>query len=876
VADGDLPVELSSFVGRMDELRAVGEALTSARLVTIAGPGGSGKTRLAGRVAAVSGERWSDGARWVDLTTTADPDVVFSLVAGALGMFYTAAGDDMDALAAQLRDRRFLLVLDNCEHVLAAAADVVSELLGRCPELVVLATSREPLRIPGEVVWRIPPLTAGDSLALFHARAGAEVGSGDTVRAACARLEGMPLAIELAAAWSGTLSPQEILRGLDDRFRLLIRGPHGVAARHETLAASMDWSYELLDGADRAVFARLAVCQGGFTAAAAAGVCDELDVLAALRRLIDKSLLLADTSGDVTRYRMLETVHEYALARLAASGEQDAIRDRHLAVYLEAATSLRHLQNTDMDAWRAAIRADYENHRAAIAWGLTRDDPEPGRALTAELAWFWHSNRLGRQGMDLLQRALARAPDDRTEVQGRLLTGLALVADTTAPAELDSTITSTALDIATEAGDRHTASLTLLLSAVGMLGTDLDAASELADESDALAREVGYGFVTDAAAVLHGIVSHLRDDHDQAIRSLRAGADGLIKRNDRGVASTALGFLATSTAYTGDLPRARSLAEEAIRAATPLADFHRVGTAHTALAHVEELAGRLDAAWATIDPVLRLTERAESPPFVPGFAERVASLHLAGGAPEHALTWYEREQAMLDGTDPNVLARHGRVGLADALRRTGHSRRAEEQAAIALQASRELAAPGLEADALEVLARLTADTRRAEDLHHQALALRAKHRLRLSCIDSLEALAVLADRAGASIEAARLLGACDTARDRLGYPRREPVPDIDQDARATGRAMNLDEAISYARRSRGSRARPSTGWASLTPAERSVVELAAGGLSNPEIGQRLFMSRATVKTHLSHIYAKLGIANRTQLAAIAERNQTEP
>jgi predicted ATPase/DNA-binding CsgD family transcriptional regulator len=881
VVAGDIPVELSSFVGRVCELRALGEVLNSARLVTIAGPGGSGKTRLAGRVAAMPGERWPDGARWVDLSTIVDPDAVFSAVASALGMFHTAAGDDVAAVAAQLGERRFLLVLDNCEHVLAAAADGVGELLGRCPNVTVLATSREPLRVPGEVVWRIPPLTAADSLALFHARAGAGAGSSDTVRTACARLEGMPLAIELAAAWSGTLSTQEILQGLDDRFRLLIRGPHGVAARHETLAASMDWSYELLDGADRAVFARLGVFHGGFTAPAAAGVCHDLDdfaILAVLRRLIDKSLLIANTSGEVTRYHMLETVREYALARLAASGEENAIRDRHLAVYLDVATSLRHLQNTDMDEWRAAIRADYDNHRAAIAWGLTCANHESGRMLTAELAWFWHSSHLGRHGMDLLQGAVALAPDDRSEVQARLLTGLALVADTTAPADLDPTALGTALDIATETGDLQTASLALLLSSVGMLASDLDAASTLANESETLASEVAYGFVTDAATVLQGIVSHLRDDHERAIRLLRAGVDGLIGRNDRGVASTALVFLSASTACTGDLPRARSLAEEAIRTATPLADFHRVGTAHTVLAHVEELAGRLDAAWAAIEPVLRFIERAEPPPFVPGFAERVASLHMSRGEPERALTWIEREQTMLGGTDPNILARHGRVGLADALHRTGHSQRAKEQATLALHESRQLGAPGLEADALEVLARLTADadTHRAEDLHHEALALRHKHHLRLSSVDSLEALAVLADRAGATIEAARILGGCDTARDRLGYPRCEPVPGVDHDARDSGRAMSLEETISYARRARGSRARPSTGWASLTTAERSVVELAADGLSNPDIGQRLFMSRATVKTHLSHVYAKLGIANRTQLATVVERNHTEP
>ncbi|SDH85457.1 Predicted ATPase [Actinokineospora alba] len=875
--DGDLPAELTSFVGRETEARTVTELLTSARLLTLAGPGGSGKTRLAARVAAAA-TTWPDGVYWADLTRTADPDAVFEIVARALSTLCTAA-NNLDALTALVRDRRFLLCVDNCEHVVESAADVVGALLRRCPEVTVLTTSREPLRVPGETVWRIPPLNPADSVALFRTRAGIGVVEGDAadaVRTACVRLEGMPLAIELAAAWSGALSPQDIVRGLDDRFRLLVRGPHGVAERHQTLAASMDWSHALLGDADRALFDRLGVFHGGFTADAVAASCahlDELTVVVGLRKLIDKSLLVADTHDSVTRYRMLETVREYAVARLADADDVAAIRDRHLAVYLARAESVRHLQDTDMDAWRAAITADYENYRAAITWGLAREDPGPARALTAELAWLWHYGRRGREGMDLLRRAIALGVDRRDAVQARLLTGLALVADTVAPVELDFDAAGAGRAIAAEVGDRRTESLAASLCGARTLFHDSQATWDLAEETAELARMSGSPFARDAAYVLKGLVCHLRDDHEQAMRLLRLGADGLVLRNDRSVASLALAFLATSAAYAGDLPKARELAEEAISVTTPLVDDIRLGSACSALANVEGLAGRMDQAWRAMDPVLRLVAGTESPPFVPDFVHCIGYLHLWSGEPDRALPWFERELAVF-GDSNQPLAPLCHLPLAEAKHQIGDADAARAHATTALTFSRELGMPRIVAGALAVLAEIAAETdlREAANLHHEALTLRADHGLRLSCVDSLEAIAAVAHRSGATVEAARIIGACDSAREHLGYPRRRPLPEGDPG----GRAMSLDEAIAYARRSRGARSRPPSGLASLTPTERDVVEHAAAGLTNPEIGVRLFMSRATVKTHLSHVYAKLGIDNRTQLAAMVRNDPSKP
>jgi len=835
------PTQLTTFVGREPELGAIAHALRDSRLVTVVGPGGCGKTRLAVEVAG----RGSGEVCWVDLTATTDPQDVPDLVAAASGLFR----DGTASLARQIGDREVLVCLDNCEHVLAAAAEVAAGLVSACPGVTVLATSREPLGIAGEAVWRVPPLHGDDAVALFEARAVQAAESDQAraaVRTACVRLDGIPLAIELAAAWSGTLSAQEILDGLDDRFALLVRGPRGVAARHQTLAASMAWSHDLLDDADRVLFRRLGVCHGGFTLDLARVVADldRMDVLVGLRGLVDKSLVVADTRGGAARYRMLETVRQYALARLAASGEAAAVRDRHLDAFLAFTERSAPLLEQDKDAWRTSVGAEQENLRAALERGLSLADPERGRRLAAGLPWLWHLNGRGHEGLAFLRRAVDRGAGERTAVQARLLTGLALVADTTRPLGLEYDAAQTALEIAIEVGDQATADLARLLSALGAFTLGLDTAWSLAEE----VRETGAGFAFDAAGALLGMIRHLRDDHEDALPLLRGAVDGLLSRGDRGVASTALGFLACGALYTGDLAGAREFAVDAVRTARPLGDYHRVGSACAVLATVELTAGRLDAARAALDPVVVLVEGADPPPFVPGLARAMGFLRLREGLPEQAARWFRRETEWFDGGELH-LAPQTLTGLASALRLTGDT----EAAATACERALAMAAqmPRVAADALEQKAFLDPD--RAEDLHHEALALRAAHGLWLYCVDSLAALAEITG-------SAPLRAACARARAEMGLA----PPDTSADG-----ALDLPAAVDYARRARGKRGRPSSGWASITPTEVSVVRLAVEGLSNPDIGSRLFMSRSTVKTHLSHVYAKLGVSNRTELATVA-------
>ncbi|WP_329056391.1 LuxR C-terminal-related transcriptional regulator [Amycolatopsis sp. NBC_01488] len=855
----NLPVQLTGFVGRETEVREVRGRLAGGRLVTLAGPGGSGKTRLAAQVAAAAAGRWPDGVWWVELDAVTGRAEVAELVATTLGVPVEPHAGAARSIATELRDRRVLLCLDNCEQALDGAADLAVELLRACPEVALLTTSREPVGVPGETVLRVPPLAVEEAVALFVERAGAvrplftlDTSSAAAVRSVCARLDGIPLAVELAAAWLGTLAPHQIDAGLDDRFALLTRGPRGVPARQRTLAASIAWSHDQLDDEDRAVFRRLAVFAGGFTLDAAGGPA----VLPALGRLVDKSLVLAENG----RYRMLETLREYAAAKLAEAGEADAARDRHLDHFLALAEAAEPDLDRDKDAWRARMEPERDNLRAALEWGLAKEDPTRGRRLAAAVAWLWNLRGRGHEGLAYLKRAVARCPDERSPLQARLLTGMGLVADTTAP--FDSEAARLGLEIATELGETGLRARCLSLSALGHLYTDFDAAWDLALEAEKAAGTDG--FARDSALMLRGIVLHARDRHDEADPLLAEAAEGLLRRGDRGLASTVLSARSASALAAADLPRARELAERAVEIAAPLGDFHRVNTTLCRLAMVHCLAGDVDAGFRVMEPFLRLLETAGDV-FVPGMAGVLGELHRRRGAWEEAARWFEREA--VPGT---YMASQGLAERGAVLRALGRAEEAAEVLATAVELTRRWVLPSALADALDQQGYL-AGPEQAAELHHEALTLRVDHGLRRGVLDSLDALTTLLARTGREADAARVLVSATRARSDLGFPRR-PAEQEELDALglATGDApMSLDDVLAFVRRTRGARGRPSSGWGSLTPTELAVVKLAAEGCTNPEIGARLFMSRGTVKTHLAHVYAKLGIANRTELATVA-------
>jgi predicted ATPase/DNA-binding CsgD family transcriptional regulator/class 3 adenylate cyclase len=898
----NLPIHLTGFVGRQAELTAVRTLLQTERLVTLTGFGGAGKTRLAAQVAADHAEQWPDGVWWVELgsvTTSAD---VVEEVAEAIGVLVDPVRAPLRWLTVQLRDRRMLVCLDDCERVLEGAAEVADALLRSCPEVTVLTTSREPLEVPGEVVWQVPPLAEDDALALFVERASLvrpwftlDASSEVAVRTMCARLDGMPLALELAAAWLRTLTPQQIEAGLDDRFSLLVRGQRGAAPRQQTLAASIDWSHALLDESDRIVFRRLAVFVGGFGLEAARAVCVAGaiglgDVLDAIGRLVDKSLVVAEERGGEARFRLLETIRQYAAERLSEAGDVAATRDRHLDHFLAFAEAFEPGRERDMDDWRTRLELEHDNLRTALDLGLAASDPQRGRRLAAAMPWLWHVHRHGHEGIEYLGRAIRRAPDERSRLQAQLLTGIALVADTARPLDLEFDAAQRALEIATELGDDRLRALCLTLSAVGQFYTDFDAAWELSTDSLAAAEAAGDAFVVDAARALQGIILHLRDRHEEAEPLLQSAVDGLLRRH-RGIAATTLGFQASGALYTGDLERARHLADQAVQVAEPLGDYLRVGSTRSVAAFVRGLAGDVDGGLEVMRPVLRLVQGAENEVFVPGMARAMGALHLWRGEAEEAATWFEREARSTDRGSQTWLAAHSLPGWGAALASLGRLDEARSVLERAVGVARALDMPRVLAEALEVQGRFAAagDEDRDVDLHHEALAHRVEHGLRTFYVDSLDALAALASDADRTT--VRVVAASDAARKAMGYPRdlvRQPAHEATQASLRTalgdhvfakawveGARLTLDEAVAYVRRSRGARRRPTTGWGSLTPTELDVVRLVVEGLNNPEIGKRLFMSRSTVKTHLSHVYAKLGVANRTELATVTAAHLPE-
>ncbi len=426
--------------------------LTEARLVTISGTAGLGKTRLAVEVAGRLAAGEPAEVRFVALASLNDGALVAQAIASVLGVVERAGEPLLETLAGHLAGRRLLLVLDNCEHLVDAAAAVVETLLRRCPDLRVLATSREPLHVTGETLWRIAPLSvpaadadpgavaASEAARLFQASARRVVrrftvgrANAAAVGLLCRRLDGIPLAIELAAAHVETLSLDEVLARLQDRFRLLAASGDAQVPRHQTLRTALDWGYHLLDDPERLLFQRLSVFRGGFEPEAAERVCtgERLaaeDVLELVLRLADKSLLAPRAGGaGPTRYELLETVREYAAERLAGSGERSRVAGSHAAHFLAMAERAeRHDRGPEHVVWLRRLEADHDNLRAALDW-LGATDPDRCLRLAGLLTWFWMTRGYHTEGRRRLEAALAAAGEDSPARANGLL-GLARLA----------------------------------------------------------------------------------------------------------------------------------------------------------------------------------------------------------------------------------------------------------------------------------------------------------------------------------------------------------------------------------------------------------------------------------------------------------------
>ena len=435
----NLPIQLTSFVGRQEETQAVLALLEKNRLVTLTGSGGCGKTRLGLNAAAQLTHAYPDGVWYVELAPLSDPDRVPAVVARAIGLVESAQQPIEERLLIALQDSRMLLVLDNCEHLIESCAHLCSTILRTCPGVVILATSRESLEIEGERAFRVPslPMPGRDqvpdleavrqyaAIQLFEARAEAALPGFlltsenlPAVMQVCARLDGVPLAIELAAARVKLLQVQEVAQRLDNRFRLLTGGGRSALPRQQTLRACIDWSYALLSETERHLLQHLSVFAGGWTLEAAEAVCGEEclrpeDVLDALEQLVNKSLVQVERKlGEEARYSLLETIRQYGHEKLVEAGGAEQVRQRHLAYFVRLTGQAElQLRGPLERAWLDRLQAELDNLRLALEWSLVEQGepdwwPEEGIRLVCASFWFWHARELWAEAASWLERLL--------------------------------------------------------------------------------------------------------------------------------------------------------------------------------------------------------------------------------------------------------------------------------------------------------------------------------------------------------------------------------------------------------------------------------------------------------------------------------------
>ncbi len=882
------------------------------RLVTLVGPGGCGKTRLAIEVGDQALAASSGAVCLVDLSGLSVPGLVPDAVRSALGLADPPRKAELGALAEQLPDHDLLLVLDNCEHLVDACADLATVLLRQCPKVRLLATSRQRLGVPGEVVVTVGGLElpdrrlAGDQGWLERSEAGrlfterARVARADfsldeqdspAVAAICERLDGIPLALELAAARVSVMSVGAIAEALSDRFRLLAGTGRTESPRHRTLLASIEWSCDLLSEEERALLGRLSVFASGFTLAAAEAVCsggevEHRAVFGLLTSLVEKSLVQALPRAD--RFRLHETMRAFAASALGAEGSSAGLKDRHLTYFTEHATALgaKHW-TSDAAGALGSLEADLDNLRAALDWAVQSNQFDAGAELMGAVGALFYTHclraeALGRCG-ELLTAPLA--PRQRAEI--------------------------------------------LLWAARCSVNLDPIVSLRMAKELTALGRSLG-----DEAMVAVGLSNeayvHALGQPREAIAILDEVLPLARRLGQQDLLVLGLVYKAQSYRWLFRHREAAECAEEALREAENAAWVWGAMRARAALAATAVWSGQLQRAWDETEVLLRFTEERPFPLLTvlaeivrcevaynhgdqaaPDAAERARAVALASGdlwnaacaeaVKGKALVWcgqVDQGYEVLERGCAKVAA-SGFAGehlgikaeLIDAALYRGDIPSARRHFALYLAgAGRDdepSAVPRLGAQAK--LARAEGEAHRAHSLACDGLALAYGSGSLLHAIDLLELVAITLLDLGHSLEAARLLGAAEGQRDVIGYVR--PVPaglelapmivdmqtalghDACSQAMSDGRALSFEEAVAYARRGRGSRSRDPAGWGSLTPSERKVASLVGHHLTNSEIGKQLFISVPTVKSHLNRVFAKLGFENREQLAAAAHRRE---
>jgi predicted ATPase/class 3 adenylate cyclase len=616
----NLPIARTAFVGRERDKNEVKKLLDSDVLVTVVGSGGAGKTRLCTEVAGELASGLADGAWLVELAGLTDPALVASAVAQGLAVRVDSDLQPLDVLSDSLASKEILVVLDNCEHLLDACAELADRLLRSCPRVKILASSRERIGIPAEVVWRIPSmgvpeigvvsssdLAAYDAVRLFVERAmhsfpdfSLDDESAASVGEICRRLDGIPLAIELAAARVGSLRPQEIAQLLDDRFQLLSEGNRAALARHRTLRAALDWSIDLLGAPERELFARLGVFAGSWTMDAAVAICGQSgaggSVTYLLGRLDECSLIQRATEGSGSRYDMLESVRELARAHLNEMDEGGSLRQAHLDWFTKVSEEAD-LESSAQRRSVDALRSDHENLRAALGFALE----SPGNAgsalkIASNLAPFWKIHGDANEGIGWLERALNETGPDSPDRPAALLGagGLALVQGDYRAAR--SMLEQSAALFRAKGDQAGAARTGLDLAWVAWHEGDVNETSDLLEGFLATFDDAGDSKGLAQAHRMLGVIAAERHDLDVATSHLEQALSSFQRTGDLLGASSALTSLGITAEYRGDLLKACELMEDSLAIARECGDSRRVAGALDNLGFFWQQRGDLDRA----------------------------------------------------------------------------------------------------------------------------------------------------------------------------------------------------------------------------------------------------------------------------------------
>ncbi|HWE90832.1 MAG TPA: LuxR C-terminal-related transcriptional regulator [Pseudonocardiaceae bacterium] len=623
---------MTSYVGRRQEGAEVRRLLSAARLVTLTGPGGVGKTRLATRVARDIARAFPDGVAFVELAQSRDGALLPNLVADRLGLHDQSSRSVTDHVLDHLRDRATLLVLDNCEHLVGACAEFAGRVLAACPRVVLLATSRQSLDVQGEQVLPVPSLAVSDGVRLFADRAAATwpkftvtPENGADLAELCERLDGLPLAIELAAARTRSLSPRQIIERLTDRLSLLTSGPRTVPGRQQTLRATIDWSYDLCSAAEQAFWATVSVFAGSFDLEAAEHVCagagvDQDAVLDLIDGLLDKSVLVREEHDHVVRYRMLETLREYGQERLAESGDRARVARLHRD-WFDTLTALADEQwiSASQLTWIRRLRRDQANLRAALDWSIT----EPGEAAVAlrmasRVDEYWTLWGLNSEARMWLERALAA----------------------TSAADTDPT-------------DRTIALATCALFALWQ--TEIEAAEALLAQADELAAGIGDEVLNARITRVRSLAAMLRID----VRTAELAAAAVATFRAHGLVRNELHPLfihGVAAAYMGDIEAGRRSLRRQIALSEAAGEFYYQAQALFGIAMVEVNFGEVDVAEAAAKAALKLDLQTDAPYGVAHHTETLAWVADAQGDHPRAATLFGAAATVWDviGVSPDI------------------------------------------------------------------------------------------------------------------------------------------------------------------------------------------------------------------------------